>query len=59
MTSCMGLSQAFGVGADAACWALESIVVVIKEKRESLSKSDAMVKSPMPGVFLVTFSIRC
>ena len=57
-TSFIGLSHALGGGAEAACWVLESMEVVMNEKRDSLSESDATVESPMPGVFLVTLSTR-
>ena len=58
-TSFIGLSHALGFGADAACRVLESREVVMKEKRDSLSDSDATVESPMPGVFLATLATRC
>ena len=57
LTSAIDLSHKFGGGADAGCWALESIVAAMKEKMVSLTELDAIVESPMPGVFCVTFSI--
>ena len=56
--SFIGFSHAFGCGDDAAWWVLESKEVVMNEKRDLLSESEAAVELPMPGVFLVTLSTR-
>ena len=56
LTSAIGLSHAFGRGSDAACWALKSIVVVMKEKKDSLSNSDGIVDSNLPFFFFVLIS---